>query len=79
MARVNRPLLAGDVEVMVGDQEPERGVALSLCSNAAVVAWLTPEQANKIALSMIEASISVAEARKRQADERGRAAAPVKP
>ena len=78
---LNRPMLAGGMEFLVGDTKPERGVEFSAHLEGLEIdwtAWLTPEDATRLGMTLIEGAGEVLKARlketmRKAADARGMA------
>lgn len=72
---LNRPILAGGMEFLVGDTKPERGVELSgglpnMNTSIDWTAWLTPEDATRLGVALIEGAGEVLKAREKEAMRR---------
>jgi hypothetical protein len=66
---LNRSVLAGGMEFLVGDTHPEKGVEFSggLPDNTAIdwTAWLKPEEATRLGMTLIEGAGEVLRLRER--------------
>ena len=71
----NRPVLAGGMEFLVGDTKPEKGVELSggmpnMNTSIDWTAWLTPEEATRLGMTLIEGAGEVIRQRARESEKR---------
>jgi len=71
---LNRPVLAGGMEFLVGDTHPEKGVEFSggLPDSTALnwTAWLTPEEATRQGMTLIEGAGEVLRLRARESERK---------